>query len=76
MELYEFTEINSDEIIKVVVKYRRPDNLTETQIEAMKRACGDLAQRFRRIVNPETKTTPARNRRPETIENKEDSQNG
>jgi len=63
MELHEFKEINSDEVTKVVVKYRRPDNLTDIQIEAIKRACGDLAQRIRRIVSPETKTTPARNRR-------------
>jgi hypothetical protein len=72
MELYEFTEINSDEIVKVVVKYRRPDNLTEMQIEAIKRACGDLAQRIKRIVNPETKTTPARVRRPGPEESKKE----
>ena len=62
MEYCEHEERFNDESIKIVLKYRRADKLTDQQIEAIKRAFGDAVRRIRTIACPEKKPIPSGNR--------------
>lgn len=65
MEFIEYEERFDDGVLKIVVKYRPNVPLKDEQKAAIKRACADMAQRVKNVIESKPVASAQRNRKKE-----------